>query len=148
MDLISSKFYLNSSIIIIIIGLVGTYIERYLSGGAEFKTSINRITVRSLSFLHHHHHPRHHPRHHNSPATTRNHPTTSPSPLLRDVGSTIHTSGCAKRTTAAPAPPLSKGMWAGIYLLDRGIGEGKHKGGPKKWEARPVRRKNGLRHLP
>jgi len=135
----SSQCYLYSYAFYFIIGLTGIYIERYLGGGAEFKAAINRITVDFGSFslippppLS----PSPPPCHHNSPETTRNHSATSPSPLLRDVGSTIDTPGCAKRTTDAPAPPLSKGMWAGTYLLDQGIGEGKNKGDPRN--GRPV----------
>jgi len=30
-------------------------------------------------------------------------------------------------------------MWEGSYTVDRGIGEGKHEGGPRKWEACLVR---------
>ena len=44
----------------------------------------------------------------------------SPSPLMRDVGSSTNTPGCVEQMAATPAPPLSKGMWAGLYPLDGG----------------------------
>jgi len=143
LDLISSKCYLNSTNFYFIIGVKCIYIERYLGGGAEFQNDINHITVDIALILP----PLPPPHHHNSPATTRNHPAMSPSPPLRDMGSAINTPGCTKWTTAAPAPPLSKGMWAATYLIDGVIGEGKPKGGPNKWEAHPVCRENGLQYL-
>ena len=73
----------------------------------------------------------------NSPATTRDRPDMSPSPLMRDVGSIINTPGCTEDTAATPAPPLSKGMWAGLYSLDRGNwGWVNTRGDP--WSGRPV----------
>ena len=62
------------------------------------------------------------PRHPNSIPATPHNAEMSPSPLMRDVGSTTKTPGCAKQMAATPAPPLSKGMWAGLYLMG-GIGE-------------------------
>jgi hypothetical protein len=37
------------------------------------------------------------------------------------------------------APPLYRGMWAGLSSRDGGIGEEEHEGGPWKWEAQEVR---------
>ena len=144
------EYILNNTNLYFTIGHMNVHIEHYLWGRVEFKTTINHIMVNfgSLSLIPPPPlSPSLPPCHHNLPETTHNHSATSPSPLLRDVGSTINTPGCTKQTTAAPAPPLSKGMWVGTYLLDRGIGDGKRKGGPKEWEARPVHRKNRLRHL-
>ena len=84
------------------------------------------------SFLHHHHHCRHDHCHHNSPPTTHHHLATSPSPLLRDVGSSMNTSGCAEWTAAAPAPPHSKGMWVDTYSIHGGIGGGNTQGGTQQ----------------
>jgi len=39
-------------------------------------------------------------------------------------------------------PPLSRGMWAGLFLLDWGVWQEEHKGGPSKWEAQLVCREN------
>jgi hypothetical protein len=85
------------------------------------------------------------PQRHNSVPTTTHNATTSPSPLMRDVGSTTNTPGCAEQTAATPAPPLSKGMWAGLYSTGgiggnrRRNGGWKNKGGPRNWEAHTVR---------
>jgi hypothetical protein len=94
-------------------------------------TTSQPIFVRPLSFFHHHLHSHH--RH--SPTTTPEHTATSPSPLLRDVGSTTNAPGCAERTAAAAAPPLSKGMWAAQYRSTEELGMDKHEGGPIEWEA-------------
>ena len=45
LDLISSKWYLDSPNFYFIIGLLGIYIEHYLGGRVEFKTAINHIPV-------------------------------------------------------------------------------------------------------
>ena len=63
-----------------------------------------------------------HPRHPNSIPATPHNVAMSPSLLMRDVGSTTNTLGCAKQIAATPTPPLSKGMWASLYLMG-GIGE-------------------------
>jgi len=92
-------------------------------------STVSRLTlVRPLSFLYHHPPPQHL----NSVPTTRVNSATSPSPLLGDVGSTTNAPGSVERTTAAPAPPLSKGMWAGTYLLDGGIGGRETQGGTQQ----------------
>ena len=124
----SSQCYLYNYAFHFIIGLTGIYIERYLGGGAEFKAAItvdfgsfSLIPPPPLS-------PSPPPCHHNSPETTRNHSATSPSPLLRDVGSTIDTPGCAKRTTDAPAPPSPKGCGRVRTYSTRELGRGKTRG--------------------
>ena len=59
------------------------------------------------------------------PPTSPINPTTSPSPLLRDVGS-LNTLRLSLRSedVASAAPPLSKGMWA----RRRGKGGGGRRG--------------------
>jgi len=98
LDLISLKWYLNSSTFCFIIGQLGIYIERYLGGGAEFKNNINRITV-DIPLI-----PPPLPSSPppSPPQFARNHPETSPSPLLRDVG-WFFTAACALAT-----PPHSQ----------------------------------------
>jgi len=41
------------------------------------------------------------------------------------------------------APPLSRGMWAGSIILEKGSGRKDQQGGPRKWEAHTVRHKVG-----
>ena len=41
------------------------------------------------------------------------------------------------RQLAAPAPPLSKGMWVGHMHSTGKLGSEKHEGGPRTWEAHP-----------
>ena len=101
----SSKCYLNIPNFCFIIAQTRIYIEHYLWGGrAEFKAAINRITVDfgSFSLIPP---PPPHPHSANLTPTTPNHLVASPSPHLRDVGSTINILECAKWTTAAPTPP-------------------------------------------
>src|SRR6266436_2262922 len=52
-----------------------------------------------------------------------------------------------KRGRTAAAPPLSKGMWAVYCRSTEDWGKEKHKGGPRKWEARAVRLENEPRRL-
>ena len=94
------------------------------------------ILVHPLLFLLYHHYPFHHPCHRNMPATTHNHPATNPSPLLRDVGSTIHTSGCTKQRTAAPTHPSPKGCGWVHTCLTMELERGNTRGDPRN--GRPV----------
>ena len=54
-----------------------------------------------------HHHR--HPLHHHSHSATFNNPVRSPSPLLRDVGSTTNPPACAEPTQSNPPLPFQKG---------------------------------------
>ena len=66
-----------------------------------------------------------------------------PSPLLRDVGTNnIALTHLISEDEAAVAPPLSKGMWAANSRSTEEWGMDKHEGGPKEWEAYPVRPHN------
>ena len=86
-----------------------------------------------LRFLHHHHRPR---QLHSFPTTHKN-PAVSPSPPLKDMGSTTNVPATAVRVPAATAPPLSKGMWAALVvqwllLFDGGFGEGETQRGTQE----------------
>jgi len=134
-DLISIKYLQNNTIFYFTIDLTSVHIERYLSWRAEFETKINQITVDFGSFSLVPLPPPPRSCHHNSRQTTRNNPDTSPSPLLRDVGSTTNTLGCAGRTATQPQPhlphPFSKGC--GRFVFARwGIGDRVTQGGTQR----------------
>ena len=118
---------------------MSVHIKRYLWGRAEFETNINRITVDICAF---------------SPSSTITSPlpsspssspspppasrvnqATSPSPLLRDVGSIKTASAPQKRRPGAAAPPLSTGMWAASIRSTGELGREGDKGELIKWEA-------------
>jgi len=68
------------------------------------------ILVRSPSFLHHHH-----------------------LALAATIRAQLHaTTRIRTREDAVAAPPLSKGIWAGLFLLDEGIWGGDTRGGTQK----------------
>jgi hypothetical protein len=85
----------------------------------------------SLSSFRHHHL---HLRHHHSPPTQPNRPVTSPSPLLRDVGSTVDNPVPHARTQPASPLPFSKGCGRLIVVRRRNGGRrnmrGTQVGGP------------------
>ena len=104
-----------------------------------------------LSFLHYHHHPR--PP--NSLPTTHNNPAVSPSPPLRDVGSTINAPATAVSVPPLPSPegcglnyqhprmcrtdsshirpsPFHRDV-GGVLSLDGGTGEEGRRGGSRTY---------------
>jgi hypothetical protein len=98
-------------------------------------TTSRLILARSLSCFYHHPHPRHFESH----PTTRRNTATTPSPHLRDVGSTTNApSNADRRIQVTPAPPLSIGMWAARCCSIEVLERRNMKGGPMKWEAHAV----------
>jgi hypothetical protein len=89
----------------------------------------SRLTlVRPLSFLYHHPPPRHL----NTLPTSRRNSTTSPSPLLRDVGSTINTPGRANGPQPHPPLPFPKGCGRAHTCSTAELGAGRNtRGDPK-----------------
>jgi len=63
---------------------------------------------------------------------------SSPSPLLRDVGSTFNSSEAKVQLLPLPFP---KGCGPAYTHLMGELGKDEHKGGPSKWEAHPVHHK-------
>jgi len=138
----------------LIIGLTGAYIDRYLEGRAEFKVDINCITVGvcSSSLIPPPPPPR--PRPLNSTPTTPIYTDTSPSPRLRDVGSSNNTAAPSEARTQARLPlPFPKGCGRPIITRRRiWVGRNKrwHPGHPghrrrrREWEA--LRMRNETSH--
>jgi len=53
-----------------------------------------------------------------------------------------HPSRSQLQPTTHTHPSLLWGMWAGLFLLDWGVWQEEHKGGPSKWEAQLVCHEN------
>jgi hypothetical protein len=121
---------------------VGVYIERYLWGGAEFQFNINPITVEfhSPSSTTTAPPPLLHPSTTFARALTASNvagdPVTSPSPLLRDVGSVnIAPAPSQARLLLLPPLPFPKGCGR-LGLTQWWNREGrKTRRGPMKWDA-------------
>ena len=142
MDLIFLKSYLNSSNFYFIIRLIGSCIERYLGGGAEFKSHISPITFGFGSLLSHSFTTTITLATPSTPSTTRNNPPGYPSPVLRGVGSINNAPGCAELTAALRPSPLQRDV-GGLVLSQRNSrGWGTMEGGTREWEAHSVRHKN------
>jgi len=99
--------------------------------GAEFE-STSTVSVDVAFTLHCSHHIQHVPP--NSPQSTNFTPAICPSPLLRDVGTTINASSIQPHPHL-PFPESQRDV-GGAISLDKGIWEGvwegdKYQGGPK-----------------
>jgi len=89
--------------------------------------------VHPLSSFYHHHHPPHL----YSPAATPNNPATSPSPLLRDVGSTLNpTASSQARMPTQPPLPFPKGCGQLRFAQRRNWGGRKARGDPESGRPR------------
>jgi len=94
-------------------------ISRVIFGGERsFKPTSTASRVDIGSFLLHHH-P-------SSTLSTLSQPHAKPGdePLPYYEGCGLNHQHPGKRRMDSSRPPLSKGMWAGTYSLDGGIGEG------------------------
>jgi len=83
-------------------------------------TASQLILVHSSTTTIHPQHPQHLPNHAQQPGD-------EPLPSHEGCGINHQHPGCAEQKAATPAPPLSKGMWAGLYSTGgiREIGEGR-----------------------
>ena len=113
-------------------------------GGAEFESTINRITA--VDFR-----PFSPPPPSPSPPpfipNLTKPPGHEPLPSIEGCGLNHRQPSATCEDAAGAAPPLCQGMWAAYRRSTEERGTEKHEGGPSKWEARVVRHENGPRHL-
>jgi len=80
-----------------------------------------------------------------SPSSSGRNPEMSPSPLLRDVGSSSGIPNSLRNANPAASSPFQRDV-DGSSSLDGGMREVDTRGGPRVWEARQVHPENEPQH--